>query len=1009
MKNIKLFAITVITFILFAMLFSCGGNAACSECSDNDGNGICDVCNKEIKDGSEEDAEAVELIKNGETAFQIVLPKNASNAVRQAVNTGIKAVLRNAHNIDVDVVYEGEESDVPIDCEILIGNIKSRGDDYYYDGHNLGKEGYAFRIVGKKVLISAGSDEKLANAVEKFAKNILIPDDPTNVTMTSDDVVLKPQANYKITALKVNGTDMKGYTLATDLAREGYSEAALNIQDTIYTRTGYWFEIVELDNANEKSIVISNIPKTEGKESFKVFVKGSQLVIECAYDNMLERATNRFITDNITLGKGDVNFKDTVYTQDISVVYYEDFGAKGDGKTDDFEAIFKTHEFANVSGQTVKANPDATYYIQNTYFGSKKHTAKIQTNVDWQGAKFIIDDSRITKNSDSNNYYKNMNSYIFAVALDDALGMVKITDRTTLAELNASGIKRGTENIPLKLEGWDGPLMIIPYNSSHKIARRKGYSGYDGSIMQEVILLDEHGNVDKETPVVFDFQDFDYIEVYKLDPSTAITVENGVFTTLSCTVNDIEINEDASTTVGNTNLTRGLAIQRSYTTVRCVEHYITGQMPLIEQVDDNGNIIACGVRYSGFFSISNVTDILLEDCVVTGKRCYKKPVGGTEGTLDMHANRTNNLLCKGCTQSNFWVTVDEDTYEIKAVTKDTPGAVTSMSNVTVNGTSLKMHWGIMSSNYCKNVEYRDSTLSRFDAHIPIYNGKIVNCTINYIELTGSGTFTLEDTTWYSANPSRGANAVIPLRADYGSSWNGEIKIKNVKAHVYTEGPNYAGVFLLYHTYNNWYYGYTTAFPSMLVDNLDFYNIKTGEALPANFQIQLDSSVSSNQKMHLPLSHTHAMLCVTDNDKDGYLDEPSLDYDRDGKIEKTDIDGNGIFGNSAIKYDAAIASLNGDYDSGYALTDVFFNQNQVIPPKYIKIINNDGVDGTGGYVYAITDTSGMGISDGKYWNTTKDSFGGFFGYTTFIFGEDDGDYFIGTGKDKNQKSKTFKFV
>ena len=44
-------------------------------------------------------------------------------------------------------------------------------------------------------------------------------------------------------------------------------------------------------------------------------------------------------------------------------VSYSDFGARGDGKTDDIDAIAATHAFANQHGLVVKANEGATYYI----------------------------------------------------------------------------------------------------------------------------------------------------------------------------------------------------------------------------------------------------------------------------------------------------------------------------------------------------------------------------------------------------------------------------------------------------------------------------------------------------------------------------------------------------------------------------------------------------------------------------------------------------------------------
>ncbi len=69
------------------------------------------------------------------------------------------------------------------------------------------------------------------------------------------------------------------------------------------------------------------------------------------------------------------------------VVRYRDFGAVGDGKTDDSDAIAAAHTFANQHGLPVKADEGATYYI-----GGKDRTAIIQTDTDFGTAAFVIDD-----------------------------------------------------------------------------------------------------------------------------------------------------------------------------------------------------------------------------------------------------------------------------------------------------------------------------------------------------------------------------------------------------------------------------------------------------------------------------------------------------------------------------------------------------------------------------------------------------------------------------------------
>jgi hypothetical protein len=83
------------------------------------------------------------------------------------------------------------------------------------------------------------------------------------------------------------------------------------------------------------------------------------------------------------------------------VVSYSDFGAVGDGKTDDLDAIAATHAFANQNGLTVKADDGATYYISG-----KNRTAIIRTDTDFGTAAFIIDDTNV----------QNRNAHVFLVS-----------------------------------------------------------------------------------------------------------------------------------------------------------------------------------------------------------------------------------------------------------------------------------------------------------------------------------------------------------------------------------------------------------------------------------------------------------------------------------------------------------------------------------------------------------------------------------------------------------------
>ena len=68
---------------------------------------------------------------------------------------------------------------------------------------------------------------------------------------------------------------------------------------------------------------------------------------------------------------------------DRDYVTYEDFGAVGDGKTEDFGAICKAHEYANEHGIPVRAANGAHYYIHDNRIDGVAKSIEIKTDVNW--------------------------------------------------------------------------------------------------------------------------------------------------------------------------------------------------------------------------------------------------------------------------------------------------------------------------------------------------------------------------------------------------------------------------------------------------------------------------------------------------------------------------------------------------------------------------------------------------------------------------------------------------
>jgi hypothetical protein len=194
----------------------------------------------------------------------------------------------------------------------------------------------------------------------------------------------------------------------------------------------------------------------------------------------------------------NVSPKDVLKFKANRMVRYIDFGARGDGKTDDIDAIAAAHAFANQEGLPVKANEGATYYI-----GGKNRTAVIRTDTDFGTAAFIIDDSDV----------ENRNENVFLVG-------------SSLKPFRLEGISsllRNQEKIDISLPG---TCLITVTNSNVKRYIRFGPNQNSGSPQTDIFMLDKDGKVDMNTPIIWDFDQITVITALPIDETT-LTITGG--------------------------------------------------------------------------------------------------------------------------------------------------------------------------------------------------------------------------------------------------------------------------------------------------------------------------------------------------------------------------------------------------------------------------------------------------------------------------------------------------
>lgn len=442
-------------------------------------------------------------------------------------------------------------------------------------------------------------------------------------------------------------------------------------------------------------------------------------------------------------------------------VRYSDFGAKGDGKSDDIDAIAGTHAFANQQGLRVKANEGATYYI-----GGKERTVIIRTDTDFGKAKFIIDDTEV----------QNRNAPVFSISSD--LKPFKLE--------GIAALKRNQKKIDAVLPG---PCLITVTNSNVKHYIRFGLNQNNGSAQTDIFVADKNGTIDTNTPIIWDFDQITDITALPIDQHP-IKIIGGHFTTIA---NKAEAK--------STYYSRNVAVRRSNVLVEGLTHLVT----------EEGEH---GAPYGGFISVGECSYVTVKNCVLTGHKTYYtigsagKPV--PMGTYDLSVNRALNISFVNCSQTND---INDKTY-----------------------------WGIFGSNFCKNLLYDSCKLSRFDAHQGVANAIIRNSTLGHmgINAIGSGLLLIENST------IRG-RSLVNLRTDYGSTWQGEIVIRNCT--LVPGGDKPVSASLIGGSYSGDHdFGYVCYMPEKItIENLTIDDSKhpenyDGPAIFANFNpLMTDSS------------------------------------------------------------------------------------------------------------------------------------------------------------------------
>ena len=617
-RYLNLFLVLALLVLSFS-LFSCE-----KSCVDNDADGKCDDCGAVLNTPDEpEDPEGpkdpdstdeISLIENGEANFKFVMQRKAPSNVVKAVDNIIKKLKD--YDIVVEKVYDEDAGKT--DCEVLIDVPTTRGDAYAYDTHDLGEKGYLIKLIDGKVMIAGGSNSALVDAIEVFAQDYLgikrNVKEITDVKFSASQNLEVIQDDYRVTGVKLNGKSMKGYTIAANSKNEYAYNAAVDIQTLFYTKTGLWFNIVPLEDA-DKSIVLNIEENTYEGNGYTLVVEDDQIVFNIEFPDKLRDITSSFFSVNIGIAAGEVDFTAKTHneTKNLRDIYYSEFGALGDGMNDDFLEMMACHEYANKWGHNVKADKGKTYYIGKENGGE---TITVLTDTDWQGCRIVIDDSNIDPTKDK----KIREASIFNISSNTKMAIVT-------SRFQSKKLKIGDTNIGYA-PGYAGVLTIFNSNVKHHI--RYGVNADAGQPQQESILVDKDGNIDPSTPILWNYEVIT-TAYYSSIEDRPISVGNAIIDNISNQAPNYY-----------TAYHRNIVITRAHTTVYDIDHSLLNEGPT-------------RAPYRGIARPDKTYDITIKNIKAQWHQSrYDADTGAALGTYEFGAGHTIEVRWIDCYQKNFY-------------------------------------------------------------------------------------------------------------------------------------------------------------------------------------------------------------------------------------------------------------------------------------------------------------------------------------------------------------------
>lgn len=297
------------------------------------------------------------------------------------------------------------------------------------------------------------------------------------------------------------------------------------------------------------------------------------------------------------------------------------------------------------------------------------------------------------------------------------LPLFEVRSRLALVPLKIERLARGQDRSDLRPAS---ALLVLVENSNRRLFIRRGLNANKGTAQREVFILHPDGVI--EGAIEWDYDAVTRVEARPIDP-TPLVLRGGIFNNIAN-----RMRQEA----GYNYWGRGIKISRSNTVVDGITHRVSGETEV-------------GHPYNGFLSVQQAANITFRNCRVDARKAYSTlGAAGEPVSMGTYGYRADLVV-------NF-----------------------SMINCRMEDIHDRSRWGVATSNFIKNILVEDCVLSRMDVHQGVSGHYIIRrSTLGHagIRAIGRGRLVVEDSTVHADN-------LISFRPDYGSTWDGEVIVRN---------------------------------------------------------------------------------------------------------------------------------------------------------------------------------------------------------------------------------------